>query len=257
MTAPQAGWYPNPDGSPDLRYWDGSSWTQQRRPAPEPAPETPVVPEGLTAAAPDTAEPDTQETIRFPAEPPPEYAGSDTMIFPPTDGSTSAATPPGDGPPQAAVPPTPPPVPPTPIPPAPPVYPPTPPPSAQPPAAQYPAAQYPTQYPPSAGFTPPPYYPPAATQSVTSGSGVGVAALIVGILAAALSLMCGPLSLPVAIGAGVLGFVGMSQANRTTPPGPKGMAIAGIVLAGVSIAITVLWVVLIVATSNVNPPLGV
>jgi len=35
-----AGWYPDPDGKPADRYWDGQSWTEQTRPAsaPRPAP---------------------------------------------------------------------------------------------------------------------------------------------------------------------------------------------------------------------------
>ncbi len=33
MTAMQpAGWYPNPDGSPTQRWWDGGQWTPQTRP---------------------------------------------------------------------------------------------------------------------------------------------------------------------------------------------------------------------------------
>jgi Protein of unknown function (DUF2510) len=28
------GWYPNPDGSDDERYWDGHAWTTQRHAAP-------------------------------------------------------------------------------------------------------------------------------------------------------------------------------------------------------------------------------
>ena len=49
-TTPPANWYPDPDGSPQLRYWDGTQWTdhyhaqapvvpaptQQQAPAPQP-----------------------------------------------------------------------------------------------------------------------------------------------------------------------------------------------------------------------------
>ncbi|GFG81685.1 DUF2510 domain-containing protein [Mycobacterium paragordonae] len=31
-TAPPAGWYVDPDGSPGQRYWDGERWTTHRRP---------------------------------------------------------------------------------------------------------------------------------------------------------------------------------------------------------------------------------
>ncbi len=38
MTTPQtpAGWYADPGGSGDQRYWDGRSWTEHRAPAPLP-----------------------------------------------------------------------------------------------------------------------------------------------------------------------------------------------------------------------------
>jgi hypothetical protein len=26
--APAAGWYPDPSGGPELRYWDGARWTE-------------------------------------------------------------------------------------------------------------------------------------------------------------------------------------------------------------------------------------
>ena len=32
--APQAGWYPNPDGSGGLRWWSGVGWTEYTRPNP-------------------------------------------------------------------------------------------------------------------------------------------------------------------------------------------------------------------------------
>ena len=31
-TTPPANWYPDPDGSPQLRYWDGEKWTDHVRP---------------------------------------------------------------------------------------------------------------------------------------------------------------------------------------------------------------------------------
>ncbi|RIJ70160.1 DUF2510 domain-containing protein, partial [Nakamurella silvestris] len=35
VTVP-ANWYPDPAGSPNVRWWDGTSWTEHLRPAPEP-----------------------------------------------------------------------------------------------------------------------------------------------------------------------------------------------------------------------------
>lgn len=32
--APPAGWYPDPTGRPQLRWWDGLDWTDHRRPRP-------------------------------------------------------------------------------------------------------------------------------------------------------------------------------------------------------------------------------
>ncbi|MFC5285696.1 phospholipid scramblase-related protein [Actinokineospora guangxiensis] len=38
MTNPQPGWYPEAQGSPVLRYWDGAQWTQQTRRADDASP---------------------------------------------------------------------------------------------------------------------------------------------------------------------------------------------------------------------------
>lgn len=113
---------------------------------------------------------------------------------------------------------------------------------------------------PAAGFEPPvggpvpAYYPPAATQSVSGGSsGAAIASLIVGILSVILALFCGFFAVPLSIAAGVLGFVGMSQANKTNPPSSKGMAIAGIVLAVISLFVMVIWVVFVASVGSTNP----
>lgn len=38
MSLPPAGWYDDPDAPGARRFWDGSAWTQDRHPAPQPAP---------------------------------------------------------------------------------------------------------------------------------------------------------------------------------------------------------------------------
>lgn len=47
---PDEGWYPDPDGKPAERYWDGDNWTDRTRPivtssSPEPEPDASVVPD--------------------------------------------------------------------------------------------------------------------------------------------------------------------------------------------------------------------
>jgi hypothetical protein len=61
MSAPTTGWYPDPSGSPALRWWDGSQWTHhvapQNGPAPAVAPPSPTQPAsapGPTASGPAT-----------------------------------------------------------------------------------------------------------------------------------------------------------------------------------------------------------
>src|SRR4051812_19470539 len=38
MTQAPAGWHPDPDDSTQLRYWDGTQWTDHRHPAAAPKP---------------------------------------------------------------------------------------------------------------------------------------------------------------------------------------------------------------------------
>ena len=34
-SAPEPGWYPDPEDAALARYWDGYEWTEQRRPFPQ------------------------------------------------------------------------------------------------------------------------------------------------------------------------------------------------------------------------------
>ena len=54
MTAPVAGWYADPNGGPDLRYWDGAAWTSSTQPAPavQPAAASPYPQSGYPAQYP-------------------------------------------------------------------------------------------------------------------------------------------------------------------------------------------------------------
>ncbi len=51
---PEAGWYDDPEDATQLRYWDGSRWTDERRPRETPPPPPPFDP-GVWAASGDAA----------------------------------------------------------------------------------------------------------------------------------------------------------------------------------------------------------
>jgi uncharacterized protein DUF2510 len=75
MTQPlaPAGWYPNPDGTPSLRWWDGSRWTDAVQESPPPPP--PATPAPPTPAA---------------APPPGPFPGAPPPPPPPTTGAPVA-----------------------------------------------------------------------------------------------------------------------------------------------------------------------
>ena len=50
MSQPVAGWYPDPAGSPRLRWWNGGSWTEQFQPMPtqqQPLPQQGIPQQGM------------------------------------------------------------------------------------------------------------------------------------------------------------------------------------------------------------------
>lgn len=271
MSTPLAGWYPNPDGSSDLRYWDGTAWTDRTQPGPS-VPATPATPAAdpgagdprqtptaeaaTTEVAPEVQPPTdtpqdpgapTQDTVQIAPEPAaPELAITDTVLF-----GSPPLTPPAPSAPAAPQPaPTnlPPPVAQTPVPPmAPaPAAPAAPPPAAGfTPPTPYPAA--PPAYPAAYPAAPPVYGTPAVMAArPTGGNGVGVAALVFGLASIPVAFLCGFLGLALAIAAVTLGIIGLVQAGKTDPPGPRGLSIAGLALAGVGILIMIFWVLILV-----------
>lgn len=74
-----------------------------------------------------------------------------------------------------------------------------------------------------------------------SGQGLGVAALILGIISFIVALIpcVGILAVFTAIVSVVLGAIGLSQANRNDSP--KGLAIGGLILGVVALLVAVLW----------------
>lgn len=121
--------------------------------------------------------------------------------------------------------------------PQPPVYNPPPaynqPPAWQPPAYQQPYPQQP--------------YAPSFTQPTVPGKGMGIAAMVLGIVG--LVLLCEAfVSLPCAILSLILGIVSLVKAKKA---GMKnGMAVTGIVLGSIAIGLYLLFVVLAVAAAG-------
>ena len=60
MSNPVQGWYADPEGSDQLRWWDGTQWSDQFRPAPTGAPAQVPAATKPTAAKPTAAKPKAQ-----------------------------------------------------------------------------------------------------------------------------------------------------------------------------------------------------
>lgn len=68
---PQAGWYPDPSNAQQLRYWDGSTWTDHTQPNPQAAPPPPPA---YVAPPPPPAYTAPPQAVGFPPQPPLGYA---------------------------------------------------------------------------------------------------------------------------------------------------------------------------------------
>ena len=93
---------------------------------------------------------------------------------------------------------------------------------------------------------PPVWGPSCHAARPTGGNGVGVAALVFGLASIPVAFLWGFLGLALAIAAVTLGIIGLVQAGKTDPPGPRGLSIAGLALAGVGILIMIFWVLILV-----------
>ena len=87
MTTTPAGWYQDPEAAPgDLRYWDGSGWTEQRHPA------TNATPPPAPPSAPPSATGGENAVPPFGSMPPPAVAAPSVAMPPgsPTKRNTGA-----------------------------------------------------------------------------------------------------------------------------------------------------------------------
>ena len=153
MTTP-ADWYQDPEGAPgDLRYWDGTQWTEHRAPADR----------GATPSA------TVQKADWYPD---PEGAPGDLRYWDGTQWTEHRA--PSSAPAAAPPPPVAAPPPPVAAPPPPAAAPP--PPVAAPPAPEPPAAAAPPAAPSPPAEPPTPATPPTIVPGVAAGMAVGAAA---------------------------------------------------------------------------------
>lgn len=242
MSNPVAGWYADPEDPAQERWWNGSSWSDSRRPStqvavppvpPAPAGEVPPIPTppadvvAENGASPSAAEPSTADA-----------APADTPAFvAPGAASTPAPAATPSSPSPADAPATPSPA--------------TPSPADAPAAA--PSAPRPDPYatpvpPPPAPYAANPYAQPyGAQQPVSTINGFALAGLITSLSTIILGWFIGPI--PAIVGT-ILSGVGMAKAKQREAqglPSGRGLAIGGLITGIAFIVITVLIIVLFFA----------
>ncbi|MGE5694652.1 MAG: DUF4190 domain-containing protein [Candidatus Sericytochromatia bacterium] len=110
----------------------------------------------------------------------------------------------------------------------------------QPPSGYGPPPSTPPSYPPPGGYgAPPPYQPgyPTPPQSRTNGMAIG--SLVSSVLAIPLAFLCGIFGVIAALVGVVLGIVAINQIKQSGEDG-RGLAIAGIAVGGVTLALAVI-----------------
>lgn len=105
-----------------------------------------------------------------------------------------------------------------------------------------------------APYGPPPGYDPYAPAAPAPRNGLGIAALVVGIVALALAWI--PLVGFVGLVAVVLGIIALSRVRRGLATN-RGVSITGVVLGAVAVVAAIGWVVLLVVAVNNDTVRGV
>lgn len=97
-----------------------------------------------------------------------------------------------------------------------------------------------------AGFAPPPAQPynPSIGGTAQQQNGLAIASLVCGILTLVLGFCCGFIGLIPGIAALVTGYLGLRKADEMGGAG-KGLAIAGMVLGGIGLVISLIFAVFI------------
>ena len=97
-----------------------------------------------------------------------------------------------------------------------------------------------------AGFAPPPAQPynPSIGGTAQQQNGMAIASLICGILTLVLGFCCGFVGLLPGIAALVTGYLGLKKADELGGSG-KGMAIAGMVLGGIGLVISLIFAIFV------------
>jgi hypothetical protein len=100
--------------------------------------------------------------------------------------------------------------------------------------------------PPPGGFAPPPAQPynPVIGGAAQQQNGLAIASLVCGILTMVLGFCCGFVGLIPGIAALVTGYLGLRKADEMGGSG-KGMAIAGMVLGGIGLVISLIFAIFV------------
>ncbi|GAB1689405.1 DUF4190 domain-containing protein [Krasilnikovia sp. M28-CT-15] len=111
-----------------------------------------------------------------------------------------------------------------------------------------PPGSYPPPPDPYPGSYPPPHYPPGGPMGGPTGpeNTLGLVGMILGICSIPLQLCCQLLGVPVAIAAMVVSILGLNKVKAGVATN-RGQALAGLICGAVALAISLLFLILLVA----------